>query len=52
MRRPTIALVSLLVTLPAQAATIAYKIDATASAVAFETDFGPDLITARIDAAG
>lgn len=31
-----------------QAATVAYRMDASASTVAFEADFGPDLITGRI----
>jgi polyisoprenoid-binding protein YceI len=33
---------------PAQAAAQAYTLDPTASTVAFETDFGPDLITGSI----
>jgi polyisoprenoid-binding protein YceI len=46
MPRPAIlALVAVLLTLPAQAGIVAYKIDAANSTVAFETDFGPDLIT-------
>ncbi len=32
----------------ADAATVAYRLDPTASTVAFETDFGPDLITGSI----
>lgn len=32
----------------ARAATVAYHLDPTASTVAFETDFGPDLITGSI----
>jgi polyisoprenoid-binding protein YceI len=49
MPRPTIlALVALLFALPAQAATVAYQLDPAASTVAFETDFGPDIITGSI----
>lgn len=49
MPRPAVlALVTLLLALPAQAATVAYKLDPAASTVAFETDFGPDLITGSI----
>ena len=33
---------------PVYAGTTAYKLDAAASTVAFETDFGPDLITGTI----
>jgi polyisoprenoid-binding protein YceI len=33
---------------PARAALVAYTLDASASTVAFETDFGPDLITGAI----
>jgi polyisoprenoid-binding protein YceI len=33
---------------PASAAAVAYTLDQTASTVAFETDFGPDLITGAI----
>jgi polyisoprenoid-binding protein YceI len=33
---------------PARAATVAYTLDEAASTVAFETDFGPDLITGAI----
>ena len=43
-----IALAALLLAAPAQAATIAYTLDPAASTVAFETDFGPDLITGSI----
>ncbi len=46
MPRPAIfALAALLLALPANAATIAYKMDTANSSVAFETDFGPDKIT-------
>lgn len=49
MPRPAIlALVAVLLTFPAQAAIVAYKIDAANSTVAFETDFGPDKITGAI----
>lgn len=49
MPRPaTIALAALIFALPAQAATIDYALDQAASTVAFETDFGPDLITGSI----
>lgn len=49
MPRPVaFALAALFLALPAQAATIAYRLDAAASTVAFETDFGPDLITGAI----
>lgn len=41
----TLALVAFLMAFPAQAGIVAYKIDAARSTVAFETDFGPDLIT-------
>jgi polyisoprenoid-binding protein YceI len=34
--------------LPSQAATVDYALDAAASTVAFETDFGPDIITGQI----
>ncbi len=45
MPRPAIfALAALLLALPANAATIAYKMDTANSSVAFETDFGPDKI--------
>lgn len=39
---------SALVSQGAAAATVAYKLDPGASTVAFETDFGPDLITGSI----
>lgn len=42
------ALIALLLALPAKAATVAYHLDPAASTVAFETDFGPDLITGQI----
>jgi polyisoprenoid-binding protein YceI len=49
MPRPSVlALAALLLALPAQAATVAYKLDPAASTVAFETDFGPDKITGSI----
>ncbi|MBN8630666.1 MAG: YceI family protein [Rhodobacterales bacterium] len=48
MPRPAILAFLALLALPAQAATIAYQIDPAASTVAFETDFGPDLITGSI----
>lgn len=41
-------LAALLFALPAAAATTAYRLDPAASTVAFETDFGPDLITGSI----
>lgn len=41
------ALVALLLALPAEAATVAYKMNAE-STVTFETDFGPDKITGTI----
>ena len=43
--RAILALIALLLALPAQAATIAYQMEAANSTVAFETDFGPDKIT-------
>ena len=43
-----IALIALVLALPVQAATVAYKMDAANSTVAFETDFGPDKITGAI----
>ncbi|MBA3909892.1 MAG: hypothetical protein C0524_08370 [Rhodobacter sp.] len=50
MRRP--ALIAFLVAIAlgpgAQAATVAYALDPAASTVAFETDFGSDLITGSI----
>ncbi len=48
MPRPTILGLIALLALPAQAATVAYKMDAANSTVAFETDFGPDKITGTI----
>lgn len=45
MPRPAILALIALLALPAQAATVAYKMDAANSTVAFETDFGPDKIT-------
>ena len=42
------ALLALLLALPAQAATVAYRMDPAESAVAFETDFGPDIISGSI----
>lgn len=49
MLRPVLfALTALLLALPAQAAPIAYRMDPAQSTVAFETDFGPDLITGAI----
>lgn len=49
MPRPAIlALIALLSAPAAQAATVAYKMDAANSTVAFETDFGPDIITGSI----
>jgi polyisoprenoid-binding protein YceI len=47
-RLAILALIALLFAAPAQAATIDYAVDAAASTVAFETDFGPDLITGSI----
>lgn len=44
----TILILALGLALPAQAATTAYALDPEASTVAFETDFGPDLITGSI----
>lgn len=49
MRKPALAAVAALLLAPAaQALTIDYALDPTASTVAFETDFGPDLITGEI----
>lgn len=48
VRLAAIALAVLLPALPAPAATVAYHLDPAASTVAFETDFGPDLITGSI----
>jgi polyisoprenoid-binding protein YceI len=47
-RRTIIALAALMLALPAQAATVAYRLDPAASTVAFETDFGPDIISGSI----
>jgi polyisoprenoid-binding protein YceI len=46
--RAALALAALLIALPAQGGTVAYKMDAANSTVAFETDFGPDQITGAI----
>lgn len=48
MPRPAILALIAALALPAEAATVAYKMDAANSTVAFETDFGPDLITGTI----
>ena len=48
MHRLAVLVLAILLTLPAQAATTDYALDPTASTVAFETDFGPDLITGSI----
>ncbi|MFM7443922.1 MAG: YceI family protein, partial [Tabrizicola sp.] len=49
MLRPAVlAFAALLMALPALAGTVAYKMDAANSTVAFETDFGPDKITGSI----
>ncbi len=49
MRRLAIFVLATLLALQgANAATVAYRLDPTASTVAFETDFGPDLITGSI----
>ena len=48
MCRLVILVLAATLALPAQAATVAYKMDAAHSTVAFETDFGPDLITGSI----
>jgi polyisoprenoid-binding protein YceI len=42
------AVALLLMAMPAQAGTVAYRLDPAASTVAFETDFGPDKITGAI----
>jgi polyisoprenoid-binding protein YceI len=42
------ALIAFLAAPVASAATVAYQLDRAASTVAFETDFGPDLITGAI----
>ncbi|WP_164517327.1 YceI family protein [Tabrizicola piscis] len=48
MRLRLIALVAVLTAAPALAASTDYSLDPTASTVAFETDFGPDIITGSI----
>lgn len=48
MRILALVLASLLPLQGADAATVAYRLDPAASTVAFETDFGPDLITGSI----
>lgn len=48
MPRPAILALLALLALPAHAASVAYKMDAANSTVAFETDFGPDKITGSI----
>lgn len=48
MPRPAILALLALLALPAQGATVAYKMDAANSTVAFETDFGPDRINGTI----
>ena len=48
MLRSAALTVALCLALPVKAATIAYKMDAAHSSVAFETDFGPDKITGAI----
>ncbi len=50
MHRPILKAVILLLAFAQAplAATIAYKLDPSASTVAFETDFGPDIITGSI----
>jgi polyisoprenoid-binding protein YceI len=49
MRRPAVlTLIALLAAAPSSAAVVDYKLDPSASTVAFETDFGPDLITGSI----
>ncbi len=45
---PLALIVALTLAPPVSAATIAYRLDAAASTVAFETDFGPDIITGSI----
>ncbi len=45
MPRPALVALIALLAFPAQAATTAYRMDAANSTVAFETDFGPDIIT-------
>jgi polyisoprenoid-binding protein YceI len=50
MSRPALAalIVHLALAFPALAVPIAYQLDPEASTVAFETDFGPDIITGSI----
>ena len=50
MSRPALAalILQLALAFPALAAPIAYRLDPEASTVAFETDFGPDIITGSI----
>jgi polyisoprenoid-binding protein YceI len=48
MLRPVLLALAVCLALPAQAATVAYRMDPAESAVAFETDFGPDIITGSI----
>lgn len=50
MPRPALKalLLALLIAGPAAAVTVDYDLDTAASTVAFETDFGPDLITGSI----
>jgi polyisoprenoid-binding protein YceI len=50
MSRPALAalILHLALACPALAAPIAYRLDPEASTVAFETDFGPDIITGSI----
>lgn len=48
LRSTALAFAAILLALPAQAATVAYRLDAAHSTVAFETDFGPDKITGAI----
>jgi polyisoprenoid-binding protein YceI len=45
---PTLGFIALLTATPAPAATTAYVLDPAASTVAFETNFGPDIITGSI----
>lgn len=47
-RSAALALAMLLLVLPTWAGTVAYRMDADQSSVAFETDFGPDEITGTI----
>lgn len=49
MRRLAVLVLATMLPLhPGMAATVAYHLDPAASTVAFETDFGPDLITGSI----